>query len=202
MAKVEKLIVEGERVSEMRTELRILLIALAAFLALVGLSCEGRNVTDSTITTKVKSKLAMDTETSALSIGVETNNGVVTLTGKVPTQAEKTQAEQIARNTEGVTRIINNITVEPAPTGKTGIEEKAEEGARDVGIAAEDLTILSKIKARYVAEDILGTNVEVKDGVVTLKGNVENAQEKARAESIAKATSGVKSVNNMITIKQ
>jgi hyperosmotically inducible protein len=202
LAKVEKLIVEGERVSEMRTELRILLIALAAFLALVGLSCEGRNVTDSTITTKVKSKLAMDTETSALSIGVETNNGVVTLTGKVPTQAEKTQAEQIARNTEGVTRIINNITVEPAPTGKTGIEEKAEEGARDVGIAAEDLTILSKIKARYVAEDILGTNVEVKDGVVTLKGNVENAQEKARAESIAKATSGVKSVNNMITIKQ
>jgi hyperosmotically inducible protein len=68
-------------------------------------------------------------------------------------------------------------------------------------LAASDLAILSKIKTRYVAEDVVGVKVEVKDGVVTLKGNVENAQVRARAENIARATSGVKSVNNIIEVR-
>jgi len=42
----------------------------------------------------------------------------------------------------------------------------------------------------------------VRDGVVTLTGNVENAQIRVRAENIARATSGVKSVNNMIEVSQ
>ncbi|MGE0127349.1 MAG: BON domain-containing protein [Blastocatellales bacterium] len=172
--------------------MRILLIALAAFVALAGFGCEGRNVTDTAITTKVKSRLASDAETSALNINVDTNGGVVTLTGAVPTQTEKAQAEQVARNTEGVTRVVNNITV------STGAEERTGEGA---GVTAGDVTILSKIKSRYVAEGIIGTNVDVSDGMVTLRGEVENSQEKARAESIARATEGVTSVKNMLVVK-
>lgn len=182
--------------------MRILLIVLAALVALASATCQRRNVADSAITTKVKSKLAVDTETSALKIDVDTNGGTVTLTGTVPTQAEKTEAEQIARNTEGVTRVVNNITVAPNPAGGTGVGEKSGEAVRNVPIPAEDLTILSKIKARYVAEGIVGANVDVKDGVVTLKGDVENAQDRTRAENIARATSGVKNVNNMIVVKQ
>jgi len=171
--------------------MRILLIALAALILLASVCCERRNIADSAINTNVKSKLAADTETSALKINVETNGGVVTLTGIVPTQAEKSQAEQTARNTEGVTRVINNITVAPNTTGENG-----------GGVSAEDLMILSKIRARYVAEGIAGANVEVKDGVVTLRGNVEDAQSKVRAESIARATGGVKNVNNLIVVNQ
>ena len=171
--------------------MRILLIALAALILLASVCCERRNIADSAINTNVKSKLAADTETSALKINVGTNGGVVTLTGIVPTQAEKSQAEQIARNTEGVTRVINNITVAPSATGENG-----------GGVSAEDLMILSKIRSRYVAEGVVGPDIEVKDGVVTLKGNVENPQSKVRAESIARATSGVKSVNNMIEVSQ
>jgi hyperosmotically inducible periplasmic protein len=174
-----------------KTEMRILLIALAALVLLASMSCERRNVADSAITANVKSKLAVDPETSALKIKVDTDGGVVTLAGAVPTQAEKAQAEQIARNTEGVTRVINNITVAPNTTGENG-----------AGVTAEDLMILSKIRNRYVAEGIVGANVEVTDGVVTLKGNVENAQSKVRAESIARATSGVKNVNNLIVVNQ
>ena len=171
--------------------MRILLITLAALILLASVNCERRNVADSTITTNVKSKLATDAETSALKIEVETNSGVVTLAGSVPTQAEKAEAEQLARNTEGVTRVINNITVTQNTTGETG-----------AGVAAEDLMILSKIRSRYVAEGVVGPDVEVKDGVVTLTGNVETARSKVRAESIARATHGVKSVNNMIVVNQ
>ena len=73
--------------------MRILLIALAALILLASVCCERRNIADSAINTNVKSKLAADTETSALKINVETNGGVVTLTGIVPTQAEKSQAD-------------------------------------------------------------------------------------------------------------
>ena len=175
-----------------RRAVRVLLIVLGAFLALAGANCERRSAADSAITALVKSKLAVDNETSSANINVDTKGGVVTLTGVVTAQANKEQAERIARNTEGVTRVINNITV----------ETDGEHDAAGAGMSASDLTILSKIKTRYVAEDVIGARVEVRDGVVTLTGNVENAQIRVRAENIAKATSGVKSVNNVIEVSQ
>jgi hyperosmotically inducible protein len=175
-----------------RRAVRVLLIVLGAFLALAAANCERRSVADSAITAMVKSKLAADNETSSANINVDTKGGVVTLTGVVATQANKEQAERIAGNTEGVTRVISNITV----------ETEGEHAAAGAGMSASDLAILSKIKARYVAEDVIGAKVEVRNGVVTLTGNVENAQIRVRAENIARATSGVESVNNMIEVSQ
>jgi hyperosmotically inducible periplasmic protein len=188
MSKKRKLITYfGRRV------VRILLIVLGALLALASVNCENRSVADSAITAAVKSKLVVENESSAGNINVDTHGGVVTLTGVVWREADKEQAERIARNTEGVTRVINNITV--ATNGERG----AGEGA---GMGPSDLTIMSRIKTRYVAEGVIGAKVEVKDGVVTLKGNVENAQIKARAGNIARATRGVKSVNNMLEVTE
>ncbi len=170
-----------------------LMIVLGALLALASANCERRRVDDSVITAIVKSKLAADNETSSANINVNTSSGVVTLTGVVTTQANKEQAERIARNTEGVTRVINNITVE------TNGDHDAGEGA---GMAASDMAILSRIKTRYVAEGVIGPKIEVKGGVVTLTGSVESAQMRVRAENIARATGGVKGVNNMIEVSQ
>ena len=170
-----------------------LMIVLGALLALASANCERRRVDDSVITAIVKSKLAADNETSSANVNVNTSGGVVTLTGIVTTRANKEQAERIARNTEGVTRVINNITVE------TNGDHDAGEGA---GMAASDMAILSRIKTRYVAEGVIGAKIEVKGGVVTLTGSVESAQMRVRAENIARATSGVKEVNNMIEVSQ
>jgi hyperosmotically inducible periplasmic protein len=172
---------------------RHLIIVLGALLALASANCEKRSVDDSVITAIVKSKLAADNETSSANINVDTMNGIVTLTGVVTTRANKEQAERIARSAEGVTRVINNLTVE------TNGNHDAGEGA---GMSASDLAILSRIKTRYVAEGVTGPKVEVKDGRVTLTGNVENAQIRIRAENIARATNGVKEVNNMIEVSQ
>ena len=173
-----------------RRAVRVLLIVLGAFLALASANCERRSVADSAITAIVKSKLAVDNETSSANINVDTKGGVVTLTGVVTTQANKEQAERIAMNTEGVTRVINNITVE------------TDHEYAGAGMSASDLAILSKINTRYVAEGVIGAKVVVKDGVVTLKGAVDDAQTRGRAENIARATRGVKEVNNRIVVKQ
>ncbi|MGH8427861.1 MAG: BON domain-containing protein [Gammaproteobacteria bacterium] len=66
---------------------------------------------DTTITTKIKTKIAANTGLSSFHIHVTTNQGVVTLTGTVDTAATRDLAGQTAQNTDGVVRVVNNIKV-------------------------------------------------------------------------------------------
>lgn len=73
----------------------------------------GSYVDDAGITTAVKAKMAEDKSVSASSISVETLNGTVQLSGFAKSQAEKNQAETIAKNTKNVRDVRNNIVVRP-----------------------------------------------------------------------------------------
>lgn len=64
---------------------------------------------DPGITAAVKAKLLADSMVSGLRIDVDTENGVVTLTGNVKSKAEADRAVMIARKTDGVTRVVNNL---------------------------------------------------------------------------------------------
>ena len=175
-------------------------VLIALVLAVAG--CSSQEFDDSTLTVKVKSKLAADSQTSAIKIGVETKDGVVTLSGTVPTTTEKDQADKIAKNTEGVKRVVNSINVDPNALGATNVGEKAGEKAKEIGETVNDAAILTKVKAKIVADGITGTNIDVTNGEVLLKGEVADAAKKARAEEIAKNTAGVKSVKNQLTVKK
>jgi hypothetical protein len=75
-------------------------------------STAGQVLDDSLITTKVKSSYVADSTVSALDISVETNQGVVSLTGLVNTEAERQRAVQIARETSGVKQVdASNLIV-------------------------------------------------------------------------------------------
>ena len=63
------------------------------------------------LTAKIKSKMALDDSVKALDINVDTVNGVVTLTGTVHSEAERTRALQLARETAGVTSVTDRLTV-------------------------------------------------------------------------------------------
>ncbi len=71
----------------------------------------GNAISDTAITTKIKAKLAADSIASAFKISVETTEGKVTLTGEVPNQEAVEKAISIAKNTEGVKEIKNNLTI-------------------------------------------------------------------------------------------
>ena len=73
----------------------------------------GSYVDDAGITTAVKTRMAEDKTVSATSISVETLNGTVQLSGFAKSQAEKNQAEAIARNTKNVREVRNSIVVRP-----------------------------------------------------------------------------------------
>lgn len=72
----------------------------------------GDRLTDAGVTTAVKAKLLADPGTSGLRIDVDTKDKVVTLSGKVKSQAEKREALQVARNTEGVKSVTDRLTVD------------------------------------------------------------------------------------------
>jgi hyperosmotically inducible periplasmic protein len=174
-------------------------VLIAVGLFFVG--CSSQAVDDSTVTAKVKTKLATDTQTSAIKIGVDTTGGVVTLSGTVPTDTVKNKAEQLAKNTDGVKRVVNKISVDPNSLGATNFGDKAGQAAKDVGGAISDEAILATLKAKLIADGITGTNVDVSGGKVVLKGEVENPQKKAKAEDLARKTNGVRDVRNQLTVK-
>jgi hyperosmotically inducible protein len=71
----------------------------------------GAVATDAAITTAVKSKLLADPAVGGLKIDVDTKGGVVTLTGTVASRTEADQAIKIARGTDGVDRVVDNLKV-------------------------------------------------------------------------------------------
>lgn len=78
-----------------------------------GQQTTGAYVDDAAITTSIKAKFVDDKIVSASSISVETLNGTVQLSGFAKSAAERTQAEQIARNTKQVRSVRNDIVVRP-----------------------------------------------------------------------------------------
>ena len=76
-----------------------------------GMDSTGAVVSDSWITTKVKSDLAVEKDVSAMNISVKTVDGVVTLSGKASSQAEADKAVRVAGQINGVKSVVNNLDV-------------------------------------------------------------------------------------------
>ena len=76
----------------------------------------GAALSDAAITTKVKAKFASDSTVSATKIHVDTDNGVVKLTGTAKSQDEAAKAAEIAKSTDGVASVDNAIQVSQAGT--------------------------------------------------------------------------------------
>jgi osmotically-inducible protein OsmY len=73
----------------------------------------GETIDDTTITTRVKTAMLNDPAVGGLRIDVDTFKGVVTLSGRVKSQAEKDQAIALARGIDGVTEVKDAMQVIP-----------------------------------------------------------------------------------------
>lgn len=176
--------------------------------------------TDAGVTTNIKSKMAADDAVKAYQIDVDTSNGVVTLNGDVDSSLAKERAVQIARTTDGVRDVVDNITVtETAPTG--GLLDDRDDADRDdadidrdpdnavergvdrTQAAVGDAAITSAVKAKFLADTTvsgLKIDVDTNDGVVTLTGNVSSRAEADRAVMMARSTEGVTRVINNLRV--
>jgi hyperosmotically inducible periplasmic protein len=71
----------------------------------------GEVVGEAAITAKIKSKMALDDYVKARTISVDTTGTTVTLTGTVNSEQERQRAVRLARETDGVTRVVDKLQV-------------------------------------------------------------------------------------------
>jgi osmotically-inducible protein OsmY len=238
--------IEVQEAAEMLKRTSVLLCAFA-----LSISSMAFAQTDAALTASVKSKLAADETVKASQVNVSTDAHVVTLSGAVDSKAAKERALAIARDTSGVTSVVDKLTVKDVvdkskdtmgdaadKTGKavgtaakeTGkaVDKAAKETGKAVDKAADkvsggaekstdatkkagektaatltDAEITTAVKTKLLGDGTtpgLKIDVDTKDHVVTLSGDVQTAAARTQAVSLARDTKGVKSVINKLTV--
>jgi len=139
---------------------------------------------DEEITSNINNMLIWNDNILSSNIKVETNNRIVTLTGKVESYWEKMLAGDIAASAGGVTDVVNTLGVELTRT------------TMDVDIQDD----IKKAYRRSILIDEEKIGVSVKHGVLRLTGNVANYPIKREALDIAKNTAGVMDLIDELTI--
>lgn len=71
----------------------------------------GVTMSESALTAKITSKMALDDHVNARAVDVDTSGSVVTLSGVVASAAARERAVSLARDTEGVTRVVDRLQV-------------------------------------------------------------------------------------------
>lgn len=141
-------------------------------------------VTDTDIATAVRNALEADPQVPADLIQVQVDNGVVTLTGEVDWQYQRSAAETDARRGAGVLDVINRMTVRP---GSARVEEIR--------------TGIGQALVRSAEVDAANIQVLVEGGHVTLRGTVRSRAERREAGDAAWRAPGVIAVSNEIRVE-
>jgi hyperosmotically inducible protein len=153
----------------------------------------GTLVQDTTITASVSAKLALDKNVSHYPITVNTQNGVVSLSGTVNAQSEAAAVVALASSTAGV-KAVN--------ASKLEIQASTH--------PLSDTEITTKVKALFLKQNMFGekdastgsVSVETNNGVVYLSGTAENSEQVDNAIKLANSVSGVKNVKSTIVVLQ
>lgn len=144
--------------------------------------------TDAQLQTDVLAELHWDPSINAAQIGVEVNNGVVTLSGEVSTFAEKWELERIAQRVAGVLALAIDIDVM-----LPGLSHRSD---ADIARAAEN------ILQWMTFSSLNPIKVLVEGGWVTLSGHVDWEYQRQAAHGAVRHLMGVKGVSDEIVIKE
>ena len=127
-----------------------------------------------------------------VSVSQDRDKGVVTLGGQVASENDKAQAESLAKSLAGAQVVADQIAVIPM-----GVEKEAKAVNSDL-----DKGIEKNLDAALI-QNKMHDNVkyEVKNGVVTLTGEVTSEAKRARAEKVATGVPNVQQVVNNLQVK-
>jgi osmotically-inducible protein OsmY len=145
----------------------------------------------------VKTALGLPRSLEPYSIDVESENGVVTLRGKVPREDLRALAERTAAAVPNVSQVVDHIEVDAAA-------EKVKDGAgRTLGESLDDEALAVKVRLAFSLHRALeGTDIDVRARrrQVTLSGRVARPEQKRIALAVARETANVESVNDQISV--
>jgi osmotically-inducible protein OsmY len=144
--------------------------------------------TDEMIKRDILAELKWDPAVSETDVGVEVDDGIVTLNGTVDRYAKKLAAERAVLRVQGVRALAEDIEIN---VYSGGLGSDTEIAARVVGAIESDPSI---------PENLI--KVRVENGRVTLTGSLDWQFQRARAEAVVRHLPGVTKIHNDTTIKQ
>jgi osmotically-inducible protein OsmY len=170
-------------------------------------------MTDSELENKIKAKFESDVQLKAanLSISADAEKNQATISGTVGTQALRMRAVNMAKEASSGIVLTDKIDVSPKELTRADYteenareaREKAKGSGETIGDSLDDAWIHTKIVAKLIGNsDTPGRkiNVDVVKNVVTLRGAVDTAEQRAEAERVAKETEGVTRVVNQLKV--
>ena len=170
-------------------------------------------MTDSDLQNAVQSRLNEDPELNAAKIDVDAHakDNAVTLKGTVPTETMRLRAVELAKAGSPNLEITDKIDVKPREISRSEYTEEMAREAREraktagdkIGTSINDAWIHTKITSKLISDKDTPArkiNIDVVDGIVTLRGEVNTTVAKDEADRIVKDTEGVKRVRNLLKV--
>lgn len=148
---------------------------------------EVKVMNDSTLRQDILDELDFEPSVEAAGIAVAAKDGIVTLSGHVPTYSQKLMVEDVVRRVKGVKGIAQEIEVRPFGTNQTADDEIAKRAIKKIAWNAS------------IPDSAV--QVKVQKGWVTLSGKVEWQYQRAAAADAVRDLAGVVGVTNQIEIK-
>jgi hyperosmotically inducible periplasmic protein len=201
-----------------RRALGILTFVSGVMAAAGTMSAAQQPIKDGWVTMKIHSMFVPEDALEGSNVDVDTDKGVVTLSGTVTSEAGRARALAIAKGTDGAKSVVDKLRIGPAERELEDVAHDAGEAttsaakevAKDTKAVAKtgerkvtDGWVKSKIFAQYLTESALedsDIDIDVANGVVTLNGTVKTAAGKARAIAIAKDTDRVSGVKDNLKV--
>jgi hyperosmotically inducible periplasmic protein len=162
-----------------------LAVMMVAIVALLALSATVYASKDSSIESSARKSYVFKTYLQADDIKIQSKDGAVTLTGTVSEESHKSLAQETVASLPGVKSVDNRLEV------------KGERPAEN-----SDAWITAKVKTMLLFHRNVSalTEVNTKNGIVTLQGEANSMAQKDLTTEYAKDVEGVKGVNNVMTI--
>jgi len=198
----------------------IILISLG-FLMLAGCSQTGSTtsanapsaMSDSDLQNAIQARLNSDPDLNAAKLDVDAHakDNKVTLKGTVTTESMRLRAVDLAKAGNPNLEITDKIDVKPREVSRSEYTEDMAREAREraktagdkIGTSINDAWIHTKITSKLIGDKDTPArkiNVDVVDGIVTLRGEVNSAVAKDEADRVAKGTEGVRRVRNLLKV--
>jgi osmotically-inducible protein OsmY len=158
---------------------------------------------DAWLTGKIEAAFLLNAHLNPLAIDTDVENGVVTLTGTVRDDIDRDLAVEVAKGLDGVVEVKSEIKLDRATAEKTIAERQASTTKRDFGSWVDDATTTAAVKSKLIGNsNIVAAKIDVdtRDDVVTLSGEVRSGKEKELAQQIAENVSDVEDVKNNLVV--
>ncbi len=178
-----------------------------------GTSNSNTKMTDSELENTIKARFDSDAQLKAADLGVSANadKNEATISGAVGTQALRMKAVNLAKEASSGLVITDKIEVRPRELTRAEYTEenaraerqKASGTGEKIGDSLDDAWIHAKVVAKLIGNSKTPErkiNVDVVNNVVTLRGAVDTAGQRAEAERVAKSTEGVTRVVNQLKV--